>query len=404
MRNAPGLVLVGLVACSVPPPPRKQAAIPSPQPLPSPSTRPVEPVAVSATPTPMPSPMPTPSPSRTPGGGGGGGGGTPAGPRPTTSPSATPMPSPSLGPIAPSAPPPPAGAFVTTGQLPQPMVWHRAVLHNGSVYVTGGTNGTIGYTATYKSPLGKWNWQSQSPLPLPTEGHGFVIVDQHAYVIGGWGRPGPVRATVYHAPVLANGNLGVWSAVMPLPQGRAYHAVAQQGNQIVVLGGWNPSFAPTETVWTTSVNPDGSLAPWQTAPNLPDVRAWGSACTPPGKLVFSGGSNGSGTQASVYEAPFVNGQIGSWAMLTPLPQPIEGHTSLVYNQQATTVGGDHYINLIPHPIATLFQLSSDGWTEISSLPAPRFGQAMVQSGNHLMLFGGHDSQHAVLSDILEGDP
>jgi N-acetylneuraminic acid mutarotase len=339
-----------------------------PQPTPTPLP--------TATPTPQPTPIPTPSPT----------------PQPTPSPTSQPTPSTAPG-------------FQTTGNLPQSAVWHQATVAGSNLYVSGGSNGTTSFTSVWSSPLNQpWSWQSRTALPQPTEGHGFAVIGNNAYVVGGWGRGSAPRATVYKAPINANGSLGSWTATTALPEGRAFHALAVDGNRLIVLGGWNPSYTATTTVWSATTDTSGNLSAWQPGPDLPERRSWAGACIAGGKLLLTGGSDGSVTKSTVYQASYSNGQIGAWQAGPSLPGPIEGHGCVTYNGLATTLGGDNYVNGVMNPTNAVWQMVNGTWKQTTQLPANRFAQAVAQSGGVVYLLGGHDAQHNVLSAIYQGAP
>ncbi|MBC7545829.1 MAG: hypothetical protein H7338_24115, partial [Candidatus Sericytochromatia bacterium] len=334
-------------------------------------------------PSPSPSPTPTPTPIPTP----------TATPEPT--PTATPTPVPTA-----TGTPTTGLNLSPAGSLPQGLVWHGAAQTANALYVAGGSNGSQSYDAVWRSPLQQpWVWQQLGQLPLPTEGHGFVIVGDFAYVIGGWGRGSSPRAAVYRAAVLPDGSLDTWQAVTPLPQGRAFHSTVVEGNRIIVLGGWNPNYAMSTSVWTTTVNADGSLSGWQTAPSLPERRAWAGACIASGQVHLTGGINGSQTLDSTVVASYTDGQIGAWQTGPTLPVKLQSHGCLVIDGRPTTLGGGEYINGSSTATKAIYQLISGSWQSVGQLPNARFGHATTQSGNSRYLLGGQNAQQWVVASI-----
>jgi hypothetical protein len=335
----------------------------------------------SASPTPKPTATPTPKPSATP----------------TPQPPATPKPS------ATTSPTPTNGLkFQSVGNLPQGMVWHGAAqASNGQVYVAGGTNGASGYGGVWSSPLGSpWQWQSRASLPKATEGHGFAIIGNHAYALGGWTRnSGGPRSDVYKAAIQSNGTLGPWQATTPLPSGRVYAGWAVSGNQVIAVGGLGPNWGPQTTVWKATADSQGNLSAWQSATSLPAPRAWPGCAVAGGKLWVTGGSEGKLTKSTVYSASFSNGQIGAWQQGPNLPSSLEAQATVVLNGVLTICGGDDYSSGTPHPTAAVYQLTGGSWKTVGQMPFAGFGQMPVVSGNSLYLFGGHDAAHNVLSGI-----
>jgi N-acetylneuraminic acid mutarotase len=333
----------------------------------------------------VPAPNPTPNPTPKP---------TPI-PQPTATATATAT--------ATSAPTPSSGLkFQSVGSLPQGRVWHGAALAgNGKVYISGGTNGASGFDTVWNSALGQpWQWQGQTSLPQATEGHGFVIIGNYAYTLGGWTRnSGNPRADVYKAAIGSNGSLGPWQATTSLPAGRVYAGWVVNGNTVLAIGGLGPNWGPQSTVWQATADSQGHLSAWQTVGTLPEPRAWPGCAIAGGKLWVTGGSAGKLTKASVFAASYSNGQLGSWASGPSLPQPIEAQATVVLNGVLTVCGGDDYSSGTPSPTAAILQLTGGGWKTVGQMPLAGFGQMPVVSGNNLYLFGGHDAAHNVLNSI-----
>ncbi|MBC7543509.1 MAG: hypothetical protein H7338_12345 [Candidatus Sericytochromatia bacterium] len=338
--------------------------------------------AIGGPPSPTPTPTPVPPPTLTP----------------------TPLPSPTPTPV-PTATPATGQRFQVSGNLPQAAVWAGAAVKGTTLYVSGGTNGSQSFTDVWSSPIQQpWVWQARTALPVPTEGHGFAVVGNYTYVVGGWGRGSAPRATVYRALINADGSLGSWQTTTPLPQGRAFHRLVVDNDRLVVIGGWNPGYAATTTVWTATVDASGNVSAWLAGPDLPERRVRAGACYADGTLFVTGGSDGSQTKATVFQASYNTGQIGNWTLGPALPGPIEGHACLTQNGQVTTLGGDNYVGGNLFPTNAVQQLVNGSWSQVSQLPAARFAQACAPAGGLIYLLGGHDAAHNVLAAIWQGAP
>ena len=320
----------------------------------------------------------------------------------TTTPIATPTP-------APTAPPPPPASggitFQAVASLPKGLVWHGAAVSGDTVYVSGGSNGSESFSGVWSSTAGRpfSAWQSRTSLPQPTEGHGFAVIGSYAYVIGGWGRGvGGPRTDVLKAAIHPDGSLGAWQATTPLPQGRAFQGVVVDGNRLILIGGWGPSFNAQTTVWTATANGQGDLSAWQAGPEIPAQRVWAGATIVDGTLWVTGGSSGNKTMATVFQAPYANGQIGSWRPGPDLPRPLEAQACLNWHGVLTTIGGDDYTSGTPSPTSAAFQLVNGTWRTVGNMPFAGFGQAPSVAGGRLYLCGGHDAAHNVLTGIWQG--
>ncbi len=210
-----------------------------------------------------------------------------------------------------------------------------SVASSGShYYVFGGDNGsnetpvTSVYHAKLNSAGGTDTWQtSGNSLPGAIRRGGGTAYNGFIYSIGGRNgddTSGTTVGTVYYAPLDANGSVGTWvTNGTSLPSGRMdFRPVAYNG-YMYVTGGRDNSFVRTATVYYAPINADGSIGAWSTTTALPSARSGEiTAAGSNGYLYVVGGvptSGGSATNTTYYALLNSNGTISSWSTSTTLP-------------------------------------------------------------------------------------
>jgi hypothetical protein len=245
--------------------------------------------------------------------------------------------------------------------LPAPRTDASAVYVAGKVYLIGGkdasgapTSTTYVLTPGTNGDLGTWAEDTTNlPLTAPRYGTAAVALADGLLLIGGSDANGPV-ATVWKAPLDANGLLGKWTEQKPLVQPQSDVAAALAGNYVWVFGGHDAT-GPVGTVQRGTLglaaaaglpeNPDeGKLVDWaiNDAVNLPVARDDPAAWSVQGVLYVAGGADATGLQQELYWAiPTADGSIAEWKHLdvSDLPVAQSGGATVVNGPDATIVGG-----------------------------------------------------------------
>jgi hypothetical protein len=101
----------------------------------------------------------------------------------------------------------------------------------------GGTD-TI-YQATVTMADGSiGGWSAAGTLPAPRLGHTARVYRGVLWVVGGFDTSGNPQDTIYHAPIQTDGSLGAFTtSAVPMPQPVAFHASFAFGGRLYVLGG-----------------------------------------------------------------------------------------------------------------------------------------------------------------------
>jgi hypothetical protein len=118
-------------------------------------------------------------------------------------------------------------SFQAVGALPSTLTHHAAIAIGDAIYVIGGGAGAPATTDVLRAALsetgdlGAWELVGELPEGTATSSPAFFL--DHLYVIGGMATlTGGERDTVLRAPVLADGAVGAFEELLPLPKKRAH--------------------------------------------------------------------------------------------------------------------------------------------------------------------------------------
>lgn len=134
------------------------------------------------------------------------------------------------------------------------------------------------------------SWQESTPLPegrsfaaavVANSGNSLVPGNGDVYLVGGLDPSGAPTNSVYYAPVEAGGSLGAWARTTSLPQARYAHGAVLFHGRIYVAGGIGADGSPVSDVWSAKLRADGTIGPWQPLPDLPTSLAYHSSSRPP---------------------------------------------------------------------------------------------------------------------------
>jgi hypothetical protein len=169
-------------------------------------------------------------------------------------------------------------------------------------------------------------WATTRSLPQPLHGARALVFRGFLYVTGGAGADGVPVATVYRAPIAADGTLGDWSQPGDLPGPTAFHALANFGPFLYVMGGDSAAVDPVRAtlsngeVQSTRVgrinlrNGDLTAAGWSATNPPPKQRSKHSMIFAGGYLFVTSGiySGQAGSSENVYGKVLNDGSVESW--------------------------------------------------------------------------------------------
>jgi hypothetical protein len=181
---------------------------------------------------------------------------------------------------------------------------------------------------------------------------------------------------------------------LSLPQGRTGAGTFASGTSIYLIGGSTGGVATTSVLTTTVA--DGSLAPWQEGPALPDARSNAVVVTLVGVPYVIGGSDASGNPTStVFRGKVTQGALTGWedsgvslpVPLTDASGSIAGTTIYVFGGRTSDGGlsAATYSASIPPGKVKL-----DPFREMTEIPLPeaRAGASAIGAGISVYVLGG----------------
>ncbi|MBI3552838.1 MAG: hypothetical protein HY077_09990 [Elusimicrobia bacterium] len=299
---------------------------------------------------------------------------------------------------------PAAGAdFSATTSLPSTAVGHALTSSSGFLYNIGGmggVNGILDGNKVFYAPItGRGQvgaWTEGTPLPEAAMFHSGVAWGKTLYVIGGYhlGADGfGVSNRVYYSKLNADGSPGPWNAATSLPQTTFLQSAAVENGVIYVTGGW-ASASETNGVYSARIQADGSLGAWAALLPLP-VAVYAHVAVQDGSLYVVGGSINNGTtltSAVYYSRINADGTLAGWQETTALPQPVAQHVAALVGGKVYVVGG--WTGSAPtadmNAAATRSDGSLDAWAKAASLPHPLYLHAGTVADGVLYLSGGSD--------------
>jgi hypothetical protein len=252
-------------------------------------------------------------------------------------------------------------------------------------------------------------WQPAPPeVQLPAgRADGVAGVLGQVYIYAGGTDGTQAKADVYVARAVGDGNLDGWTAAPPLPEARTAAAGAVIGSTIYVIGGYGPDGEPTDTMYSLTVNNDGSLGDWQTidTAKLPVPTAGAAAAAVSDGIVLAGGNTGDGPTTNVWKTQLTNTAPQTpqaWVAQNPLVEPnVDGvafhvgdfifliggsnASGPVATVQVGTLGGPGTVPANPNQMNAPWKVSAQ-----TNLPDPRTNPAGFAANGSIYIQGGSD--------------
>ncbi len=194
-------------------------------------------------------------------------------------------------------------------------------------------------------------WHPSPPelaLPAPrTDGAAVVAGTKLVYIGGTDAANGTAKGDVYVATLYSTGNFSQWTAGPSLPVPLKNATAAFVAGSIYVLGGTDPSGAPTTSAYVSAVDPStGALGQWQTADQaslplaLPSARTAGALVVTGDGLLYVGGDDANGPVATVWKSTLdKNGKLTAWKEQAPLVRPQSHEGAFLIGNYLWVYGG-----------------------------------------------------------------
>jgi hypothetical protein len=257
------------------------------------------------------------------------------------------------------------------------------------IYVLGGYSGngplnTIQYASFDSDGNLTSSWGSAGTLPTALENMGYVATKGRIYLLGGYDQNNGV-SSVYSASIDSDGTLGDFRTETPLPDTIADVTCFVIKNRLYVVGG------DSNNVYRTTVNNDGTLSSWETLPNFPVDLFSGNPLLIKDRIYIFGVGNCfvSNNYYATYDS---NGNIGTWTNISSMPDNIYGSTMVCTDNYVFSIGGFDTSNGNYTNASYCTPISADGsigaWTQISNGPVVAADAQSVIAGNRIYFIGG----------------
>lgn len=353
-------------------------------------------------------------------------------------------------------------SWSTTGVLPAARHGHKALVHNGYLYVMGGCTGVgvcnartdMIYAPINESTGAIGGWTTATGTIV--QSHNFAVVGRQdkIYVLGGaTNNGGSPTASVRSYAVQSNGGLNAHATETSLPNTQFRMSAAISGDRLYFnnasslisiniltngsLGGsWSTAYAsvPVTTlsvmtaysgylylsagnqVHTAKTNTDGTISAWRAQGNLATARTETGIEAYNGRLfIFAGcenqndfGTGACGATGAATEIATINnggsGNVDSWTAGTNMNTSRRRAGAVAHNGYLYALGGNNgSLNSSVTNSAEFAPINSNGslgaWTTTASFGTARYLPKVIVYNQWLYIMGGRDSGGTDLDDI-----
>ena len=223
------------------------------------------------------------------------------------------------------------------------------------------------------------SWTPMTPMLTARGGFGVAVVDGKIYAIGGLtGNDLPVSVTEEYNP-----QTNEWTSKTPMPTPRSGFAITVYQNKIYVIGGSvgygyvgnNEAYDPVSNTWETKTS-------------MPTPRADLNANLVNDKIYLIGGKKYSSITPFFNETNInevYDPANDSWTTKTPVPTPVQGYASAVFNDKIYLMGGSLQSLSLENTLTTdatqVFDPKNDTWSLAANLPhSASYGAAETTGG------------------------
>ncbi|MBL8918464.1 MAG: hypothetical protein JNJ54_06355 [Myxococcaceae bacterium] len=294
--------------------------------------------------------------------------------------------------------------------LPQPLREHTVSVAGSTMYVVGGLTGvgiTTGETpraTVWRAPLDGGAFIDAGTLPGTRWGHASVVHNGKLYVIGGSagdaGTPGAV-ADVFVATINADGSLSSFAPTTSLPDARRNHVAVAASGTLVVYGGETNAGGASNVAWVSRFLADGGLDSFASQGGVIGfaARASQAGAFADGNLIVLGGTGSlsSTREGRVMPIGGTRGMLAPFTAQGAIFDPRAHHATVAANGWLYVLGGSR--GSVPLTDVQYAPIAADGLVGAASpdtLPAAlaREGLGAVAVQGRVYLVGGRNSTAA----------
>jgi len=259
----------------------------------------------------------------------------------------------------------------------------------------GGINSSyVPISTVYVAPVPPWggigNWSSGGALPQTRYDPAAVATGGYLYEVGGYDPSYNPSSTVYSGAI-TGGTVGAFSAQTSIPAGLSAVAVATDGSYLYIAGGYDASYLYVSTVYSASAS-GGTVGSWTSQPALAVTIAYTKMVYDQGYLYIVAGDAYYSYSSSIYRATASAGVVGSWSTTTNLPVAMAAHQAFTDGINIFSLGGATSPSTVyTAPISSPGTLGS--WTTTSAIPGGRMYGGGETTGGFAYIFGGYDQYY-----------
>lgn len=262
----------------------------------------------------------------------------------------------------------------------------QLIFHNGYVYIFGGQSArdarlTTVYFSAIQPDGTLAGWLETTSLPGRYYDQVVVKTGNYVYLLTG----ADGADDVFYAPFNADGSIGAWKKTASLSPSRQNFAAVSHGNFIYATGG--NSGGNQKFVQYTSVRSNGSLNPWAYTTSLPAAIQAHTLIASDGYLYAFGGINNNDAWVTTvyFSAIQPDGTLADWETTTPLPQKMEGYATFETSGYVYLLGGgaSYYARILEdHALGV--------WEKATALPSRHVGLRVGATNGFAYAIGGYD--------------
>jgi Kelch motif protein len=246
-------------------------------------------------------------------------------------------------------------------------------------------------------------WIEGPALPGPRLESGVAALGQRVVVLGGFDQNVAQGLRITNEVIAFDPNAETWSNLRPAPVAWTHVNLAASSATLFLLGGLDTSqFIPSGESF--ALDTDQPNAPWRALAPMPVGQERGAAgvVIAPPHIYLIGGSSQSTALATCLDYDF---STDTWSMLPSLPAP-RSHPAVMRRGDGTLIVAGGLSTLDARDaVADVWSLAPGGtiWMPRAPMPTPRGGCAYGVQLGQLICAGGESGQ-AALSVVESYDP
>ena len=283
-------------------------------------------------------------------------------------------------------------ASTSTAGAPDARKWHTAVWTGSRMIIWGGEiypyDHNLSAGGLYNPNNNSWKATNLINAPLHREYHTALWTGNEMIIWGGYCFTGQCQFQVYNSGARYNPSTNTWipTSTINAPQARMEHTAIWAGNRMIIWGGQGGDTYYTFLNNGSSYNPSTNTWIEISSSNAPSGRIDHTAVWTGNEMIVWGGHPETliGGRYSPSSDTWTYTSIAGLGNYSPFPRC--GHSAIWTGTEMIIWGGGYFIT----NTGDRYDLILDAWTPISILnaPEPRSGHDAVWTGNEMIVWGG----------------